>query len=49
MIEKGFLLQLVRIFESWFGNLRVLWNNMPSSLFDIISCVLQGSLLGIVL
>ena len=28
MIEKGFPLQLVRIFESWFGNLRssVLWN-----------------------
>ena len=42
MIEKGFPLQLVRIFESWFGNLRssVLWNNMSSSLFFTKSDVL---------
>ena len=48
MIEKGFPLQLVSIFESWFGSLRssVLWNNMSSSLFDIKFGVLLGSLQG---
>ena len=43
MIEKGFPLQLVRIFESWFGNLRssVLWNYMshrPYLILNLMFC-----------
>ena len=48
MLKRGFPLQIVKVFLSWFCNMHasVKWKNVTSNCFKIKSGVPQGSLLG---